>query len=341
MKRIFITALLLCIFIVRPAPAAHVPGNYPKLLTYSSAINELPVAVQDTLSRYDVLVCMDRPATIAALRLRNPQQKYLWEVQPQYVEPFSEPNPWWLPDTLWSVKRLIQFYAKQNDWYMRDITGQIVTDGILDLLNWTEYCPVGTFGSSKGLRASQWIASVALPTIALSGRGLPVWSWESSNSYNGYMFEILADCLGSYGWQIYQFADPDRNGIPDGVTHTCSMGGADDPLSVLFRDENEDFYQRLSAAFPPEFVFTINENTSHVGPWWLTRLSGMKFENWMRGCCPPWSDWWDWFYGKTPPGLDWINWGAGYLVGRVGVRQGGRGPAQGVGSLLHRDLEAG
>ncbi len=312
MKRTSILALLLCLVIVREAPAIRGIQNYPKLLTYSSAMNDLPPAVRDTLSRYDVLVCMDRPETIAGLRARNPDQRYLWEIQPQYVEGYTEADPWWLPDTTWSAKRLVMFYAKQNDWYMRDVNGEVITDGRLILINWTRYCPVGTFGTSKGLRASQWMASVALPTIALSGRGLPVWSWDSEDSYNGYMFEILVDCLGSYGWQTYQYADPNQDGVADGVTHTCTMGGADDPLSVLFREENEDFYQRLTAAFPYDFVFTINENTSPVGPWWRTRLSGMKLENWMRGWGPTWVDWWDWFYGKTPPSYPEINWGAGY-----------------------------
>jgi hypothetical protein len=315
-RSILLVILLGAAFLATVLPAAAVRSleNYPKVLTYSSGMNELPAATQDSLSWYDVIVCMDRPETIASLRARNPNQRYIWQIQPQYVEGYSEANPWWMPDTLWSPKRLFMVYAKRNDWYLRDTNGQIVTDGIHYLINWTADCPVGTFGSSKGLRASQWIASVALPAIALSGRGpLPPWSWDSHDSYNGIMFEILADCLGSYGWQNYQYADPDRDGVAEGVTHSCSMGGANDPLSVLFRAENEEFYARLTAAFPEEFAFTINENTSPVGPWWRTRLSGMKFENWMRGCCPNWGDWWDWFYGITPPGQLDTNWGAGYF----------------------------
>jgi hypothetical protein len=305
--------IVLAAFAPSSAEAIRGVENYPKVLAYTSAINLLPPAVQDTLSWFDLLVCMDRPETIASLRQRNPHQRYLWEIQPQYTEPYTEENPWWLPDTTWSAKRLVMYYVKQNNWTMRDVNGQVISDGILDLINWTRYCPVGTYGTAKGLRASQWMASVALPTIALSGRGLPPWSWDSTDSYNGYMFEILADCLGSYGWENYQYADPNQDGIAEGVTHSCSMGGTDEPLSILMREENEEFYSRLSAAFPADFVFTINENTDPVGPWWRTRLSGMKLENWMRGCCPPWSDWWDWFYGKTPPYLPGTNWGAGYF----------------------------
>jgi hypothetical protein len=307
-------AALLLLGSVLPAGATRSAENYPKVLTYTSGMNELSPATRDSLSWYDVLVCMDRPETIRDMRSRNPDQRYLWQIQPQYVDGYSEEDPWWLPDTLWSPKRLAMYYMKANDWYLRDVNGQIVTDGIHLLVNWTRYCPVGTYGTAKGLRAAEWMASVCLPTAALSGRGeLPPWSWDGLESYNGYMFEILADCLGSYGWQNYQYADPNRDGTAEGVSHACSMGGTNDPLSVLFREENEEFYARLTSAFPPEFVFTINENTSPVGPWWRTRLSGMKFENWMRGCCPAWGDWWDWFYGITPPGQVNTNWGAGYL----------------------------
>ena len=242
MKRISICALLLFILGVHPASALRGIENYPKVLTYSSAMSDLPSAVRDTLSWYDVIVCMDRPTTIQGLRQRNPNQRYLWQIQPQYSEPWSGDDPWWLPDTTWSMKRLFMYYVKKNDWYLRDIHGQIVSDGIHQMVNWTRYCPVGTYGSAKGLRASQWIASVGLPAITLSGRGMPPWSWDSHDSYNGVMFEILADCLGSYGWQPYEFADPNQDGIADGVTHTCSMGGSDDPLSVLYREENEEFY---------------------------------------------------------------------------------------------------
>ncbi len=307
-----LVAIGLLIGLAAPALATRGVENSPKVLTYSSAMSELPPAVRDTLSWYDVIVCMDRPTTLQGLRQRNPNQRYLWQVQPQYSEPYAEQLPWWLPDTTWSAKRLFMLYVKQNNWYLRDINGQIITDGVHQFVNWTRYCPVGTYGSAKGLRASQWMASVGLPAITLSGRGMPPWSWDSYDSYNGLMFEILADCLGSYGWGALQYADPNQDGIAEGVTHTCTGGGTNDPLSVLYREENEEFYQRLSAVFPDDFVFTINENTSPVGPWWRTRLSGMKLENWMRGLGADWLDWWDYFYGITPPDYPDQNWGSGY-----------------------------
>ncbi len=312
MKRLLIT---IGIITAIPGTTQAVPGveNYPKVLAYTSAVNLLPESVQDTLSWYDVLVCMERPATIQGLRERNPDQRYLWMAMPQHVEAFEGDSAWWMPDTLWSFKRLASVYAYKNDWYLRDTTGEIITDGNHMILNWTAHCPVGTFGSSKGMRAAEWIASRALSDIALSGRYWEPWSWDSRTAYNGFMFEILVDCLGSYGWQLYANADPDRDGIAEGVYHTCSTGGNEDPLSVLFRAENEIFYEILDETFPDDFVFTINENSHYLGPWWRTRLSGMKLENWMRGCCPTWADWWDYFYGITPPYDPQNNWGAGYL----------------------------
>ena len=202
------------------------------------------------------------------LRGRNPEQRYLWQIMPQYATSSTGDDPWWMPDTTWSPKRLLMLYAKKNDWYLRDINGEIVTDGSHLLVNWTRYCPVGTYGAAKGLRASQWIASVALPAIALSGRGMPVWAWDSRDSYNGYMFEILADCLGSYGWQNYQYADPDRDGTAEGVYRTCCPTGGSErsSLACCSGRRTRSSTRGSRRRFPTDFVFPINENTSHSVP---------------------------------------------------------------------------
>ncbi len=307
------TLALLCLLtLATPATGTRMDENYPKLLVYSSAIGQLPAATQDSLSWYDILVCYDRPEVIQSLRARNPGLRCLWSVQPQFATPPAGDNPWWMPDTLWSPSRLIQYYAQKNDWYLRDTAGQVITDGSSYVLNWTRHCPAGTFGSAKGLRAAEWVASRALPQIALSRRYWDAWSWDSGTAYNGFMFEILADCLGSYGWPLYTQADPDRDGVAEGVYSACSTSGSEDPLSLLMREENDVFYGLLEAAFPSDFVFLINENNEYIGPSWRTRLSGMKFENWMRSSNPSWHDWWDWFYGLTPPWAPTENWGAGY-----------------------------
>jgi hypothetical protein len=304
--------LLACLLLVAPAFGTRKVPNYPKILAFTGNITQLPESAQDSLSWSDVLVCLDRPETIAAMRARNPNLRFLWNISPQFSAPPPGDNPWWIADTLWSPGRLGQYYVQKNDWYMRTTSGELLTNGTGYLVNWTRFCPLGTYGSAKGLRASEWYASVLLPQIALSGRFWDPWSWDSKTSYNGYLFEIMADCLGSYGWQYYANADPDRDGDPDGVYHTCSGGGANDPLSVLMRQENEVFYARLSAAFPSDFVFVINENNKFIGPWWRTRMSGMKLENWMGVTNPDWMDWWDWFYGLTPPWTPRDNWGSGY-----------------------------
>ncbi len=305
--------LAVCLLLIGfPASGTRKAENYPKVLVYSSAIGQLPEATQDSLSWYDVLVSYDRPEVIRSLRTRNPGLRCLWSIQPQFATPPAGENPWWLPDTLWSASRLVQLYAERNNWYLRDTSGQPITDGSAYALNWTRYCPAGTFGSSKGLRPAEWIASVALPQIALSGRYWDAWSWNSHTAYNGIMFEILADCLGSYGWRTYAQADPNQDGVAEGVYSACSTNGSNDPLSVLMREENEIFYARLRAAFPADFVFVMNENNRFIGPAWRTQLSGMKLENWMRSTNSSWNDWWDWFYGLTPPWLPGDNWGSGY-----------------------------
>ncbi len=304
---------LIAIFLSTPSRGRDRGQSYPKLLVYSSAIGHLPDATQDSLSWYDVLVCSDRPEVVASLRARNADLRLLWSLSPQFATPpDSAATPWWLPDTLWSPSRLIQHYAQKNDWYLRDTSGRPITDGSSFVLNWTRYCPPGVFGSSRGLRAAEWIARVALPGVAFSRQTQESWSWDSRSAYNGFIFEILADCLGSYGWEIYAQADPNRDGVADGVYSACSATGADDPLSVLMREENDLFYRDLDAAFPTDFVFLSNENNRYIGPAWCTRLSGMKLENWMRPSNPSWMDWWDWFYGLTPPWDPGENWGVGY-----------------------------
>jgi len=309
---------LVCALLAIPNLALARPdGNYPKLLTYSNAINNLPEAVKDTIAKYDVLVCRDRISTINyQLRRRNPAQKYLWEYMVQFALYPEGDNPWWLPDTLWSIARLQQWYADKNNWYLRDTDGQILDGGGQYYLNWTRYCPVGTYGTAKGLRASQWIASVCMPTLTLLPGPFkppqPPWSWTSRSTYNGIMFEILADCFGSYGDANLKRADPNQDGIAEGVDSVCTRGGSNEPLSVLYREENEEFYDSLSVKFPTDFVFLGNENVDQIGPWWRTKLSGMKFENWLRPHHSEWMDWWDWFYGVTPFWLPHQNWGAGY-----------------------------
>jgi len=303
---------LFALLLALPAGGTRRVENYPKVLAYSWAIGLLPEATRDTLSWYDVLVCADRPEVLSSLRQKNPGLRFLWTFSPQFVTLPAGENPWWIADTLWSVSRLFQFYAEKNDWYLRDTAGRPIESGPHRVVNWTRHCPPGVYGSSRGLRAAEWIASVALPAIALSGRYWEPWSWDSRSAYNGVMFETLVDCLGSYGWQPYANADPDRDGAPDGVYSVCTDGGWQDPLSLLFREENEIFYSRLRDRFPESFAFLMNENHQFIGPWWSTRLSGMKLENWMRPSNPSWFTWWDQFYGLTPPWEPGSNWGAGY-----------------------------
>ncbi len=80
---------------------------------------------------------MDRPETISSLRGKNPEQRYLWDIMPQYALPFDDPDPWWMPDTLWSVRRLMCVYAHENDWYLRDTAGEPIIHWNHHVLNWT------------------------------------------------------------------------------------------------------------------------------------------------------------------------------------------------------------
>jgi hypothetical protein len=138
-------------------------------------------------------------------------------------------------------------------------------------------------------------------------------SWGTSTSLNGIVFEILADCLGSYGHlDRLSIADPDRDGIAEGVSHTCSGGGSSDPLSVMIRTENAMFWSILRTRFPQEFVFLINENTTAIGPSWRTKLSALKCENWDGDTPESWRAWW---YGAVGRGYWWAERNMGRSLG--------------------------
>ena len=309
------------------APVWALAGGttYPRLLCYSSRLNEMPESWRAQVAKYDVVVELGtiRPEMLADLQRYNPRIRVLAQVQPQYAVPMAG-GDWWVADTTWSINRRAQFYCSMNDWYLRDIYGRpIELGGGTWLVNWTRYCPIGRYGSSKGLRASQWYARM-LGDIA--GK----WRWDSKNTPNGIMFEILADCLGSYGHlEQLALADPDRDGVAEWVSASCSVGGAAQPLSVLMRTENWTFWSELSHALPVEVPLLINENNDYIGPYWRRNLSGMKLENWMASPVFGWTDYWD-----SPKGF-------GYEWAEKHMRRGGNPRLYGWDMSIVRTAQTG
>jgi hypothetical protein len=265
-------------------------------------------ATLDSLARFDLIVYLNAPsqAVYQQFASRNSEIRVLMELQPQYVQLNTDPHPWWLADTLRSPWRAMVWACYKNpQWMMRDTSRRLIAVGGQDfLVNWTGTCPVGTYGSTKGLRPAQWYPMM-LARVCLSGQGWRPISWDAKGTLNGVVFEILCDCLGSYGHlDVLSRADPDNDGQPEGVSHTCLNGGSVEPLSALMRGENAVFRYELFRRFPVAFPFMINENNYGVGPVWRAQLSGMKLENWDGDTPAKWLSWW---YGDLGRGYQWAE----------------------------------
>lgn len=300
---------LLALF-ASPAQAVRKVENYPKVALYTSQVGAMTDASIDTLSWYDLVLSPESPWNVGRIRAKNSDIKLFFPWMPQNIVKWSEGQTYWYPDTTWSPIRLAQFYADRNDWYLRDVHGNRIPEWFGYAANWTKYCPKGTYGTSKGKTYVEWIIEVVLPRITKGGGDWQPWGPEST-AYNGLMFEVLVDCLGSFDWRTYQYADPDRDGIAEGVFAPCSGGGWDDSLSVLYREQNDYFHEHLYEAVPDDLPVCINGANKFINPEWWTDLSGMKLESWMSWPNPPFQDWWDHFYGFKDPGNS-VEWGPGY-----------------------------
>lgn len=251
-----------------------------KVLTYSYAINQLSNEEKSLLARCDAIVCADRPEEIEKLRKVNQDLKWIWKAQPQHCRFSEDPTKeWWWEDRKWSPLRAFQTVASlaapDDNWFLKDTKGRIITDGIDDLINWTPLCPrsggdVPGTPESIGMRASEYFFHVLHRYIE-----------EGKISTDAVMLEVMADCLGTMGPQTLADADPDGDGQPEGVSLSCSKGGAREILSILMRAENRHILPMIERLPVPVYVndHTLDEagpNFSRVYPRPL-----VKMENWM------------------------------------------------------------
>lgn len=284
--------------------------HYPKVALYTKQVGEMSGAQLDTLARYDLVAFTESPHVVSQVRQRNPDIRLFFLWMPQNIVKWQEAESSWFPDTSWSIVRLAQFYAIKNDWYLRDTNGARIPEWDGYAANWTRYCPRGTYGTARGMTYVEWLTEVAIPRITKSGFPWAPWGWESP-SYTGLVLEIMADCVGSFGWQAYENADPDRDGIAEGVHSVCSLGGDQDSLSILYREMNEQFHDGLWPAVGNQLPIIMNAANPFINPSWWTDVSGVKLESWLGPPHPEWQSWSDWFYGLR----DWsgqTEWGPGY-----------------------------
>jgi hypothetical protein len=279
------------------------PPVYPKSAAYAYGIGDYTPAQAESLSWFDLVNCTARPGVVAEMRERNPNQKLMYWHMPQTISKLDEDDAFWYADTSWCLLRLCQFYSLQNDWYLYDTSGARMEQWGGWIANWTRYCPRGTYGTSKGMTYAEWYIDVALPQIAfhsLDQWGEP-WGWNST-AYNGITWETFYDCPACCTADSFKYADPDRDGEPEGVDGACfDNDTASDSLRILYHEVNDDFYERLQASLPSDFVINANRGGALLNPEWTWDLNGLKLEDWNPSRTNPIKSWWSWMYGRRSP----------------------------------------
>ena len=313
------------ILVTCPGSAEALRGvrNNPKIGVLTSAVGVMSDAQIDTLSWYDQVSFMERQETLDRLRELNPDMIFYYWWDPQTIQYWDDDETFWHPDTTWNLLRLVQFYCKENDWYLYTTNGDRIEQWDAWFANWTRYCPKGTYGTSRGLNYVEWLSEVAIPQIVGGNNGY--WSrWgEGGRAYNGFMIEVLVDCVGSWFNQAFYEADPDRDGVAEGCYDSCTMGGNQDSLSILMREMNGVFHEVIDHMQDRGVEVILTPGNKYMGPAWRTNATGIKLEGYMSWYSQNWQDWWDWFYGLQNQQEN-DSWGPGYkwaeiFVGHTGV----------------------
>jgi hypothetical protein len=271
-------------------------GNVkPKIAVWTGAVHDLSVDDKRLVAKADLIVAPLNPDEIASLKaVADHPFRILWNTQPQYV--YRGPVPDWAALSLsWSIDRIFQKACYENNWYLKDVAGNAMSDGgNTNYVNWTPYCPLGRYGDAMGMKAADYYIR-KLGELALSGNFWRPWRWDSFDTINGFDFEILVDCVGSL--------DSDhrlRNACPrydlgiraaEGVSTACSIGGMVEPLSRYMKLTNLAFVAKLKQTFPTNFMWLINggDNLSCAD-----YMSGIKYEDFGRRN----KAWVDWMWGS-------------------------------------------
>jgi hypothetical protein len=273
------------------------PASYPRIITYINAGGLFSEEQKDSLSWFDAVTCTAEPDIIAEMRERNPDQRILYRCMPQNISDWYDPeDPCWYPDTTHSLLLLCAFYAEQNDWYLYDIHGERITEWSGYAANWTRYCPEGTYGTSQGMTYAEWYINVALPQIAYNSPDWEPWGWGAS-SFDGLSWEIMVDCPQFWNPTQFAIADPDRDGEIEGIQDYCWEGGAEDSLSILYREINEYFFERMPHVLADDMVINMNACGTTINPWWAWEVNGLKLEGWRPDGPAPFQSWWSWMHG--------------------------------------------
>lgn len=279
------------------------PQGYPRIAAHTYNSYSLPPDQQERIAAFDLLSTREPPERIAEIRAGNPNIRILYRHMPQFIPNWDEGETFWHADTAWCLLRLCQYYVMQNDWFLYDTSGERIPAWTGYATNWTRYCPEGTYGTATGLTYAEWYTDVAIPQITQNSPYWERWGWGSS-AYDGIAWEVLCNCPHCCVEDQYLHADPDLDGLAEGIQDWCWSGGNDDSLSVLFRETNDAFRDRLFQVIDEDLVIQINRGGPDANPSWVTDLNGFKIEEWQPHPSESGNpNWWNYFYGRR-------NWGA-------------------------------
>jgi len=281
-----VLALLGALWVLGGSDGAEAtPGtlHYPKVAAYehhSKKFHDLTPAQRDTLLWYDLLLVAERPANVESIRTRRPDIKMYWKWMPQTLPRWNPYNP------SWHLADLTKQYAAENDWFLHRTTGDTtVIWGSYHWANWTTACPTGTYLDSYGLTYAEWLANVAIPNMITNWAGTGSDWGPDSETYNGFIFEIMVEGLW-HGWLgDTTNVDFDNDGYAD------SFSELNDEWKIV----TDQFVADLRAQLGDDFPIIVNGD-AFVPP--VDDFQGIKLEDLMRRNY--WGFWKD-FY-ETPAG---------------------------------------
>lgn len=280
--KLVLSALILFLF------GCHNPNVAPKLalVTPKSIVN---IGIEE-VAQYDLVMGVVRPERAEEIRELNPDIILLHQTDPFECWPITNWQSWMAADTTWSIDRLVQYYVIKNkelnsEWLLKTTTGNYISRYNKMELNFSDFCPKGAYGTSKGLIFRDWLAKVAYPQIISN----ELWQ----KYYDGFHFDVFESCST---WDItFKNVDLNLDGINDssGYISPCYNIRGD---SNLFRTQQHNavelFTNNLFNSISPLVIVTVGQD--RIDSNCRSKFNGWKLERWMRqsGASKQWIDWW-------------------------------------------------
>lgn len=173
---------------------------------------------------------------------------------------------WQVADTTFNIVYKMMWWYQQNkdhgvDWLYRHQDGTLVEYWACNMLNWSDSCPLGVWGETKGLKASEAAAKAVLECSA-DTTFRKYWDWWWFDTYPG-------------GWR-------------DPATWHDVVG-----FSLPQEQRNEDeFLETLRLGLLQKQFIILGQDQLHTANAYM--INGWKLEDWLwqSGSSHRWIDWW-------------------------------------------------